>query len=74
MEFGKSKNIVDDLKKYDYSAKDGDYISVTEWSNGEGYDIDLNGKQFFHLTNDELDAIKYITMAINYERDKFKTE
>ncbi len=23
--------------------KDSDYIEVTEWSNGEGYDIDISG-------------------------------
>lgn len=71
MDYGKARNIVDDLKKYDYSANDGDYISLTEWVNGEGFDVDLNGKQRFSLTFSELNAIRYLTMVLDYEKDRF---
>lgn len=73
MEYKKCKNVSDELKKYDYFANDSDYISVTEWSNGEGYDVDLNGEQFIHLTQGELEAINYLVKTIdygNYEDDK----
>ena len=44
MEVTKVSQITDNLKKYTYSGKDSDYITITEWANGEGYDIDINGK------------------------------
>ena len=44
MEVTKVNQITDSLKKYTYSGKESDYITLTEWSNGEGYDIDINGK------------------------------
>lgn len=31
------KSISDDLNKYSYAAKEGDYIIVTEWASGEGW-------------------------------------
>ena len=37
MEVKKIKQAYDNLKKYDYLAKKDDFITVTEWSNGEGY-------------------------------------
>jgi hypothetical protein len=33
------KSISDDLSIYDCLAKKGDFIEVTEWANGEGYNI-----------------------------------
>ncbi len=53
MEVTKVSQITDDLKKYTYGGKDSDYITLTEWANGEGYDIDINGK-LISLSNDEL--------------------
>jgi hypothetical protein len=39
--------------------KEGDFIEVTEWSNGEGYDVTINEKQFsLHFT--EYEALKKI--------------
>lgn len=61
------KTIYDDLKKYSYIAKDDDYISITEWMNGEGWDIDLNG-QLIHLHDTELQAINYLTQVLLYEK------
>lgn len=67
METSRIKNLVDNLKNYDYLAKDSDYISVTEWQNGEGYDIDVNGKQMFRLTQGELEAINYLVKTLDYK-------
>lgn len=67
MEHKNVRNVIDSLQKYDYlSNNESDYISVTEWSNGEGYDIDLNGKQSIRLTSGELDAINYLVKTIEY--------
>lgn len=70
MEFNSRKSVNDKLKKYDYLAKDEDYIEVTEWTNGEGYDITIDGgsnyKQF-SLTDGELEAIKYLTKSLEIQ-------
>lgn len=67
METSRNKNLVDKLKNYDYLAKDSDYISVTEWQNGEGYDIDVNGQQMFRLSQGELEAINYLVKTMEYK-------
>lgn len=46
METVKRKSVNDNLQKYDYLAKDSDFIEVTEWANGEGWDISINDKLF----------------------------
>ena len=67
MEIKNLKSISDDLNKYSYVAKKGDYITVTEWANGEGWDIDLNGK-LIQLHDTELAAINYLTQVLMYEK------
>ena len=66
METTKVNQITDSLKKYTYSGKESDYITLTEWANGEGYDIDINGK-LLSLSVDELEAINYLTLALRYK-------
>lgn len=65
MEKKERKSINDKLKKYDFLAKDSDFIEVTEWANGEGWDISINDK-IFQLTYGELDAINYLTKSLEY--------
>jgi len=46
--------------------KEGDFIEVTEWSNGEGYDVTINDKQFsLHFT--EYEALKKIIKKFEKE-------
>ena len=68
MEITKVNQITDNLKKYTYSGKDSDYITLTEWTNGEGYDIDINGKLII-LSDSELEAINYLTLALRYRNN-----
>ena len=68
MEITKVNQITDNLKKYTYSGKDSDYITLTEWANGEGYDIDINGK-LITLSDSELEAINYLTLALRYKKN-----
>ena len=68
MEITKVNQITDNLKKYTYSGKDSDYITLTEWANGEGYDIDINGK-LITLSDNELEAINYLTLALRYRNN-----
>ena len=67
MERKNLKYVSDDLNKYSYVAKEGDYITITEWSNEEGWDIDLNGTPI-KLHDTELAAINYLTQVLMYEK------
>lgn len=60
----KVKTISVELSLFDYLAKDSDYISVTEWSNGEGWDIYI-GDTHIGLTVGQLRAINVLTSAID---------
>lgn len=66
MKRGNRKSIWDDLNRYDYMAKKDSFIEITEWTNGEGWDISVDGTQF-NLTHGQLDAINYLTKALEYE-------
>nr|DAQ75816.1 MAG TPA: hypothetical protein [Caudoviricetes sp.] len=66
MEFVERKSVNDKLRKYDHLAKDDDFIEVTEWANGEGWDVTINEKQLL-LTRGQLDAIEYLTMSLDYK-------
>lgn len=68
MEITEVNQITDNLKKYTYSGKESDYITITEWANGEGYDIDINGK-LITLSVSELEAINYLTLALRYKNN-----
>lgn len=67
MEILERKSISDKLRKYDHLAKDSDYIEVTEWGNGEGWDITLN-EQVISLTWGQLDAIDYLIKHLQYNK------
>ena len=68
MEFNNRNSISDKLKKYDYIAKDNDFIEVIEWTNGEGYDIIINDK-IISLTRGQIDAINYLVRSLEYKSD-----
>ena len=56
MESTNRRSISDKLSKYCYLKNPTDFIEVTEWKNGEGWDITINDKMF-SLTDGELRAI-----------------
>jgi hypothetical protein len=33
-----------ELKLYDHTAKEHDFMEVCEWNNGEGFDVSINEK------------------------------
>jgi hypothetical protein len=68
MEFNSRKSVNDKLKKYDYLAKDEEFVEVTEWANGEGYDITINDKTI-SLTEGQLNAINYLVKSLEYKSD-----
>ncbi len=78
MEINKRKSINDCLNKYCYLSDDeGDFIEVTEWTNGEGYDVNIFTKneksKTFNFTHGELEAINYLVKSLQY-RDDLQSE
>lgn len=66
MEIKNRKSVYDNLKIYDYLCNDEDkIIEVTEWTNGEGWDITI-GERVISLTRGELDAINFLTKYLEY--------
>lgn len=68
MEFVNRKSVHDDLKKYDYMAKDNDFIEVTEWTCGEGIDVTINDDTLISLTYGQLEAIYHLQNALRYNK------
>lgn len=64
------KSISAGLKGFDFLAKEDDFIEITEWTNGEGYDINIscrNGEKYIAITRGEFNAIKQIIKELNKE-------
>lgn len=79
IQLGNRKSAFVELKDYcTFSMGDrkekGDFLEVTEWTNGEGYDItinDVNGDRHIIITWGQYDAIKACVKTIN---KSYKTE
>jgi hypothetical protein len=59
------KSLMAELKDFDYLSEKSDFIEVTEWKNGEGYDIALSDKQVISITIGQFDAIKKLIKLFN---------
>ena len=71
MEKNMRKSVNDSLGKYDYlvNKDEHSFIEVTEWTNGEGFDITIetkNKSRLMSLTAGELEAINYLTKSLEY--------
>ena len=55
------------LHKFDHCAKPGDFIEVSLWHNGEGFDAHLSscGEQTFKLTWGEFKALKKLVKELD---------
>ena len=49
------------IERDDIYSKEGDYVEVTEWSNGEGFDVS---------TQDQMYNISYIELKLIYNAFK----
>lgn len=67
LEITQRKSVSDSLRKYDYLAKENSFIEVTEWTNGEGYDITIDEKMI-SLTDGQLDAINYLVHTLLFQK------
>ena len=68
MEFNERTSVKDDLRKYDYLANKDSIIQVTQWTNGEGWDISIDDEPVISLTWGQLDAINYLTNTIQFKK------
>ena len=68
MEFNKRTSVKDDLRKYDHLANKDSIIQVTQWANGEGWDISICDDPVISLTWGQLDAINYLVNTLQYQR------
>ena len=69
IEVSKRRSIFSKLPPYCHHSGDQDYMEVTEWSNGEGYDIIINrisGGDKFSLSYGELDLLQVL---LNWKAD-----
>lgn len=51
-------------------SKEGDFIEVTEWTNGEGYDVQINEKQQFSIHFTEWEAMKKLIAYLEEKEEK----
>jgi len=60
------KAVFSNLKKYDFIANEDDFIEVTEWKNGDGFDVDIVGKLStrFQLTWGEFTALEKLVKEL----------
>ena len=55
------------LKEFCILSRDHDYMEVTAWDNGEGFDVDIGGahSESFQLTYGQYEALKKLVKAMN---------
>jgi hypothetical protein len=55
------------LREFDHCSNLDDFIEVSLWHNGEGFDAHLNshGNQFFHLTWGQFRALKKLIKELD---------
>jgi len=61
------KAIFSTLYKLDHLAKEHDYIEITEWKNGEGFDVEISTyyHKIFQLTWGEYEVMKKLVKLLN---------
>lgn len=63
----KRKALFSYLKEYDPMAGEYEYIEVTEWKNGDGFDVEIIGRLStrFQLTYDTYTAMKKLVKRLS---------
>jgi hypothetical protein len=56
----KRKAVMCSLEKFDYACKEHSYVEVTEWHNGEGFDVNVSNHtdRTVYFTHGEFKLIK----------------
>lgn len=55
IEYKRESRMVE-LRHYDHLAKEHEFMELTEWHNGEGFDV-VSGDKQFSLTHGEFSAL-----------------
>ena len=64
IEVSQRRAVFAELKDYCMHSGDHDYMEVTEWSNGEGFDINIDrkrGSEKFSLSYGEWELLQVLT-------------
>lgn len=67
VEVSKRRAVFSGLKDYCHLSGDHDYMEVTEWSSGEGYDVCIDSKrggEKFSLSHGE---VELLMVLLNYK-------
>lgn len=74
LEFYTRDAVFAELKQFCHLAKEHDFIEVTEWNNGEGWDVTINttSEQNISITYGQFNAIKKLIKFLenNHGEDK----
>lgn len=68
MELKKRTSVFTELKPFCYMSVENDFIEVTEWTNGEGFDITISnksGEKLTSMTYGEYKALKKVIKFLN---------
>jgi hypothetical protein len=59
-----------ELEQFDHTAKGDDFIEVSMWNNGEGFDVHLShtGDRYVSLTWGEFKAIKKLVKELDEQK------
>jgi len=60
------KSVFAELSEFDYLSKEDAFIEVTEWKNGEGFDVSINNfqEQYFNITHGQLKALNKLIKTL----------
>lgn len=64
------KTIFEELNAYCLMSRKGDFIEVTEWKNGEGFDVAISSKwseRIVQMTWGEFELLRKLVSVLNNE-------
>jgi hypothetical protein len=73
IEFSKRLSAFTSLKPFCIMAKEDDFMEVTQWSNLEGFDIqisDVSGTRTIFMTDGEFTALKKLVKSLDKEIER----
>ena len=73
IEFSKRRSAFTALKPFCSMAKEDDFIEVTQWTNHEGFDIqisDVSGTRTIFMTDGEFTALKKLVKSLDKEIER----
>lgn len=65
------KSVFSEIGEYCYLSKEHDYIEITEWTNGDGFDVDLSslGEQRIAITYGQFKLLKHLVKQLEKSRE-----